>query len=347
MEVNHDDGEKKWTTTICCKPHTATLEYGKTKEKKKYHCFSAEVNLMFAMTIHETQGQTLMRVILLLGRQRGISLGRISWALLYVALSRTKVLKHIRFLPSVGGWQDFEFLTKLKPSSTFTKWTKSYKNHRWNPDYLIKKQKQIEKIIQQILKKQGRDEILRQTNDVLRGYLSGLGYSKVNSSRRPELQLRIIAHMEKKQMWEHSQKNLFLSSKRKRKRRGKSLKADTRKKKRVKMNKIKKLKKQIEKPKNKKHNLNSKASLKLKKAKPSKLGKGKKPKKNKKLKVPVTWLQDLNLNLIGIEGDGNCLFRALAHQLYGNQESHETIRKKICDYIMVERDYFGPYTTNV
>ena len=83
----------------------------------------------------------------------------------------------------------------------------------------------------------------------------------------------------------------------------------------------------------------------MKKAKPSKLGKGKKPKKIKKLKVPVTWLQDLNLNLIGIEGDGNCLFRALAHQLYGNQESHETIRKKICDYIMVERDYFGPYIT--
>ena len=123
------------------------------KREKKYQCFSNELNLMFAMTIHETEGQTLMRVILLLGRQRGVSVGKINWSLLYVALSRTKDLDHIRFLPSSGGWQDFEFLTKLKPNSTFKKWTESYKNNRWDPDSLIKKQNKNEKIIEQLVKR--------------------------------------------------------------------------------------------------------------------------------------------------------------------------------------------------
>ena len=67
MEVNHDDGERKWKTIISCEQHAITLKYGKTKVKKKYNCFSLEINLMFAMTIHSTIGQTLARVILLLG----------------------------------------------------------------------------------------------------------------------------------------------------------------------------------------------------------------------------------------------------------------------------------------
>ena len=76
---------------------------------------------MFALTIHETQGQTLLRIILLLGRQRGLRVGQITWPLVYVALSRTKKMSHIKFFPSKGGWKDFESLTKLKPSLTFIK----------------------------------------------------------------------------------------------------------------------------------------------------------------------------------------------------------------------------------
>ena len=93
LEVNHNNGEKKWTTTISCQIHEVTLEYGKSKPKKKYHCLSLEINLMFAITIHETQGQTLARVILLLGRQRRLSVGSVTCSLVYVALSRTKKLR--------------------------------------------------------------------------------------------------------------------------------------------------------------------------------------------------------------------------------------------------------------
>ena len=54
MEVKHVDGEKTWTTTISCKRHAATIEYGKSKNKKKYYCMSTEVNLLFAMTTYDT-----------------------------------------------------------------------------------------------------------------------------------------------------------------------------------------------------------------------------------------------------------------------------------------------------
>ena len=84
MEVHHDDGENKWTTTISCKRHAATIEYGPKKKKKKYNCMPTEVNLTFSMTIHETQGQTLLRAILLLGRQRGLSIEMISYIVTFI-----------------------------------------------------------------------------------------------------------------------------------------------------------------------------------------------------------------------------------------------------------------------
>ena len=103
------------------------------------------------MTIHSTIGQTLARVILLLGRQRGLFVGTITWSLVYVALSRTKKLSHIRFFPSKGGWKTFEYLTKLKPNPAFIKWSESYQNRRWNPEILRKKRKNSEKHMEEFL----------------------------------------------------------------------------------------------------------------------------------------------------------------------------------------------------
>ena len=60
---------------------------------------SCAVNLAFARTIHEVQGQTLDRAVILLGRNIGRSIGRVNWSLLYVALSRVKKLEHVRFFP--------------------------------------------------------------------------------------------------------------------------------------------------------------------------------------------------------------------------------------------------------
>ena len=88
MEVNHVGKEKK-TSILPCEQEATEIEYYRDRKKFVYRCWSNMVVLTFALTVHEMQGQTLRRVILLLGRLPGMNVGRISWSLLYVALSRT------------------------------------------------------------------------------------------------------------------------------------------------------------------------------------------------------------------------------------------------------------------
>jgi len=44
-----------------------------------------------------------------------------------------------------------------------------------------------------------------------------------------------------------------------------------------------------------------------------------------------------------VEGDGNCMFRSVSHQVYGTTEHHELIRKYCTDYLDIERNYFADY----
>ncbi|OII76157.1 OTU-like cysteine protease family protein [Cryptosporidium andersoni] len=44
-----------------------------------------------------------------------------------------------------------------------------------------------------------------------------------------------------------------------------------------------------------------------------------------------------------IIGDGNCLFRAISDQLYGNSENHEIIRSYCMDYIEINKDKFSDF----
>lgn len=43
--------------------------------------------------------------------------------------------------------------------------------------------------------------------------------------------------------------------------------------------------------------------------------------------------------------DGACLFRAVADQVYGDQEMHQSVRKLCMDYIAKNADYFSQYVT--
>ena len=43
--------------------------------------------------------------------------------------------------------------------------------------------------------------------------------------------------------------------------------------------------------------------------------------------------------------DGACLFRAVADQVYGDQEMHDVIRQRCMDYITKNADYFSQYVT--
>lgn len=46
-----------------------------------------------------------------------------------------------------------------------------------------------------------------------------------------------------------------------------------------------------------------------------------------------------------MEEDGNCLFRAMSFQLYGDQEMHDLIRQQTMDYIFQNREYFEQFIT--
>ena len=51
----------------------------------------------------------------------------------------------------------------------------------------------------------------------------------------------------------------------------------------------------------------------------------------------------LGITVAGMKGDGNCQFRAIADQLFGDQSLHWLVRKWICHYILENRDYFAPF----
>jgi len=44
-------------------------------------------------------------------------------------------------------------------------------------------------------------------------------------------------------------------------------------------------------------------------------------------------------------GDGNCLFRAVADQVYGDSEMHDEVRRRCMDYMEKERDHYSQFVT--
>lgn len=44
-----------------------------------------------------------------------------------------------------------------------------------------------------------------------------------------------------------------------------------------------------------------------------------------------------------VEGDGNCLFRSVSHQVYGDDRYHALVRAYCMDYMESEKEYFEPY----
>ena len=109
MQVSDDNG----ITTVPCKRQSDSIEYYYKDNTKEYYCKSCGVDLAFALTIHEVQGQTLDRAVIVLGRNIGRSIGRVTWSLLYVALSRVKELEHVRLFPNGrrGSVECFKYLT--------------------------------------------------------------------------------------------------------------------------------------------------------------------------------------------------------------------------------------------
>lgn len=51
----------------------------------------------------------------------------------------------------------------------------------------------------------------------------------------------------------------------------------------------------------------------------------------------------IGMRIVETGRDGNCLFRSIAHQAYGDEDMHKMIRQKCMDYILSEKDYFKDF----
>jgi hypothetical protein len=49
------------------------------------------------------------------------------------------------------------------------------------------------------------------------------------------------------------------------------------------------------------------------------------------------------LEIVPCQGDGNCLFRAVSLQVYGDAEQHEEVREKCCDFMERDPQHFAPF----
>ena len=67
---------------------------------------------------------------------------------------------------------------------------------------------------------------------------------------------------------------------------------------------------------------------------------GNSSKKNPKYKSLKEQLKAENLGIVKISSDGNCLFRAISHQLTRNPKDHRSIRLKAMEYIKNNPDEF-------
>ena len=54
-------------------------------------------------------------------------------------------------------------------------------------------------------------------------------------------------------------------------------------------------------------------------------------------------LAALGLNIVPVAADGNCFFRAIAHQIEGDENEHRKYREMVVEYIMEQRENFEPF----
>jgi len=62
-----------------------------------------------------------------------------------------------------------------------------------------------------------------------------------------------------------------------------------------------------------------------------------------KFREEIKQIQPNGLKVHDIQGDGNCLYRAISDQVYGNENFFESLKAKCLDYLELERDFFGQF----
>ena len=204
MEVNHVGKEKK-TSILPCEQEATEIEYYRDSKKFVYRCWSNMVVLTFALTVHEMQGQTLRRVILLLGRLPGMNVGRISWSLLYVALSRTKKLAHIKMFPT-GSTKYyhpmyFAHLLKLSMPVNLKRWHRSYVDHTWDRNILRNEHVNCVRKVERKLKQLGEEKAKRLKQAELFSLVKEMRYKATTRDNKMTLFCKLKEHMVKRLLW--------------------------------------------------------------------------------------------------------------------------------------------------
>ena len=54
-------------------------------------------------------------------------------------------------------------------------------------------------------------------------------------------------------------------------------------------------------------------------------------------------MEKLHFFIKAMGRDGNCMFRSVSDQIYGNEEYHYIIREKCMDYLLIEREFFAQF----
>ena len=54
-------------------------------------------------------------------------------------------------------------------------------------------------------------------------------------------------------------------------------------------------------------------------------------------------VEEWGVEVVEVEGDGNCLFRAVAEQLHGREHQHELYRHLPVEYIRENESHFSPF----
>ena len=196
------------------------MEYKRDGKDCVYRCWSNMVVLTFALTIHETQGQTLSRIILLLGRLPGMNVGRITWSLLYVALSRTRKLSHVKLFPTGSSKyyhpMYFSHLLKLSMSANLKKWYRSYVDHCWDRNVLRKEHEKNVREVERRLERLGEESTKRLKWIELHSLLKRMGYKVTTRDRKMALFCKLKEHMLKRLLWKTSEDTKSTSRKGKR-----------------------------------------------------------------------------------------------------------------------------------
>jgi len=54
-------------------------------------------------------------------------------------------------------------------------------------------------------------------------------------------------------------------------------------------------------------------------------------------------LKKIQMKIVDIKEDGNCLYRSISHQIYGNEDYYKIIKKFCMEYLDIEKEFFGQF----